>query len=785
MPSIEIHLLSTSPQRPRSSVGATGDARGTVLASASASVAPVDTLDLVVDGERVCAAARADHAACLVRDLVAGAVTLAEGRAAKALVPAYDTPWEVCLAAGDGVLLVSVYRTGALPEVRVLDHPVAPAALAAQARAAADALTPVAGEDFLAELRGLIDRLESAGEHGLRAASRGPATMIRWRSHARIALGSGGDPGVALTFQAVVPGALAGARVEPPQADLHALLVRGRIGLAMRGQAVDLAPGFVTLQVERLVALCRPLMEAWAARRAFHLRVHVGTTTLGLRLGADERLAVTVVRSGEGTVTVPALDPRSFVEPVLEGALALAAALVRCDRGLARNLRLRALRAEARALRRWLRDLDRLDAKVNHDPAQYRAVPVAPAARAQGEMDLGSATRLRYTERWRAEIEGIDLAGTLLCGDRLVVPGVRELYALDRATGASVWSLPVPRAATTLAGDGILRLSARGEVDLRAVSTGEVIWSARIAPRVGAAALAFAVTSPGLPRLVILAEGERRLVALDLRTGEARWTYTARHGGTFRMRRVGKLLIVVSGESTVTAIDLASGELVWRFGDRVLFTTAPVVHRDTVVAVAGDGGRGPARLYALGAYTGALQWTAETDAPACCPPVATGDTVAVPLATREGAALAGFDAASGAPRFRTALGALATGWGARPAATAFDDLYVVNLPTGRVVAVGASEGDTRWARSFRAPVADDVPRRLDPQLRAGALFVPQSALAVLRPRDGVVLAEVDACDLVPDLVRVDEQCAVYVAEESGHVGCYELGARLRVIRPVG
>jgi outer membrane protein assembly factor BamB len=123
-------------------------------------------------------------------------------------------------------------------------------------------------------------------------------------------------------------------------------------------------------------------------------------------------------------------------------------------------------------------------------------------------------------------------------------------------------------------------------------------------------------------------------------------------------------------------------------------------------------------------------------------------------------------------------------YNARPAVSAFDDLVVASLPTGRVVAVDARTGATRWAQTFRSPAADDVPRRLDMQLRAGALFVPQSTLAVVRPRDGVTLAQVDACDLVPDLVRVDEQCALYVAEESGHVGCYELGARLRVLRPV-
>ncbi len=775
MPSIEIHVLLT-PASPRHAVGLAGTARDTALA------ARVDALDIALDGERVCAATRLDHAACLVRDIVAAALALCEQRSARVIVPAYDTPWELCLTPGNGTLCVSLYRTGALPEVRVLDRAVAPGTLAREARAAMGSLAASAGEDFMMELGGLVDRLAAADAKSLRTPARGEATLIRWQS--RSAPGAEAvrrERVITVSFQAVVPGPWVQPRTEPPQSDLHALLVRGRVGMTLRGRTVDLGQGFVTLQVERLVALCRPLMEAWAARRALHLRVNVGTLTLGLRLGADERLAVTATRTGEGTITIPSLDPGALIEPVLDGALALAAALVRCDRGLARNLRLRALRTEARALRRRLRDLHRADAKVNTDPSLYRAVPVTPIHASVGEMDLACATRLRYTERWHAEIEGIDLAGTLLCGTKLVVPGARELYAIDRLTGTSLWSLAVPRAATTLAGDGILRLSSRGEVELRTATEGEVTWSSRIATRVGAPALAYAITSPGLPRLVVLAEGERRLVALDLRTGEARWTYTARHSGAFRMRRVGKLLVIVSGESTVTAVDIASGDIVWRFSDRVPFATTPVIHRDTVVALAGEGSRGPVRLYALGAYTGALQWTGETDAPACCPPVATGETVAVPLSTRDGAALVGFDLATGTRRYTTHIGSLVHG-GARPAATAFDDLYVVNLPTGRVVAVGAQDGDTRWVQTFRAPVADDVPRRLDPQLRAGALFVPQSSLAVLRPRDGAVLAEIDACDLVPDLVRVDEQCAVYVAEESGHLGCYELGARLRVVR---
>lgn len=779
MTSFELHLPVSRVSPP---VGRS-DGRG-ALASVAAQPSAPESLDLMVDGERFQAATRVDHVAFMLRDLLTASVALTEGRSARVLIPCYDTPWELCLAAGDGALLLSVYRTGATPEVRLLDQPVTLSAMIDQTRRALARVEDMVDGEFVASLRALADRLAS-GRATLSAPARAEAVRVRWRSRPRAQpTGSWTDSVMALAFEATVPGALLHARTENAQADLHALLVRGKVCLDVRGQRLDLGHGFPVLQVERLVSMCRPLMEAWAARRAFHLRAHVGSVTLGLRLGADERLSLSVTRGADGAVTIPGLDARSFVSPVLDGALALAAELVRADRNLARNLRLRSLRSEVRGLRRWLRDLDRLDARINPDPALYRAAVCAPAPSPSPEMDLTSVARLRYTQRWRAEIEGIDLAGTLLCGDRLVVPGARELHALDRATGASVWSMAVPRAATTLAGDGILRLSSRGEVELRSVATGEVTWTTRVAPRVGAPALAFTVTAPGLPRLVILAEGERRLVALDLRTGEARWTYTARHGGTFKMRRVGKLLIVVSGEAAVTAIDLASGELVWRFGDRVPFTTTALVHREQVTVLAGEGSRGPARLYTLDAYTGALQWVTEADAPACSTPTATGDTVALSLSTREGVVLAGFDATKGEARFRTPLGVLPGTGGARPATAAFDDLFVTNLPTGRVVAIDAQGGNVRWTQTFRAPFADDVPRRLDPQLRAGALFVPQSSLAVLRPRDGSVLAEIDACDLVPDLVRVDEQCALYVAEESGHVGCYEPGARLRVIRPV-
>jgi hypothetical protein len=75
----------------------------------------------------------------------------------------------------------------------------------------------------------------------------------------------------------------------------------------------------------------------------------------------------------------------------------------------------------------------------------------------------------------------------------------------------------------------------------------------------------------------------------------------------------------------------------------------------------------------------------------------------------------------------------------------------------------------------------DQPRRLEPVLRGGALFVPQHQVVVVRPRDGEVIGTVPS-DLIPDLLRVDERCHVYVGEESGHLAAFGTAARLSIVR---
>src|SRR6185295_13410407 len=139
--------------------------------------------------------------------------------------------------------------------------------------------------------------------------------------------------------------------------------------------------------------------------------------------------------------------------------------------------------------------------------------------------------------------------------------------------------------------------------------------------------------------------------------------------------------------------------------------------------------------------------------------------------------LAAFDRATGEPRFQTdPLAPIGTSW------LAVDDLLVGNTPMGDVLAVDANAGTIRWRHSLGRTNDSDIPRRLEPVLRNGALFVPHVDVHVFRPSDGIHLAEIGPCDAIPDLLRVDERCDVYVAEESGHMVAFGAGPRLTLVK---
>jgi hypothetical protein len=285
------------------------------------------------------------------------------------------------------------------------------------------------------------------------------------------------------------------------------------------------------------------------------------------------------------------------------------------------------------------------------------------------------------------------------------------------------------------------------------------------------------VHSPGLPKLLVVSEGERQITAIDLVSGDVRWRHTLRRPGAYRMRRAGKLLLV-SGESVVVALDVASGEVVWRVRDRLPFTGDLAVDHDSAFAVAASP-QGIARLLHLDPWTGEIRWSVEIDErPAIGqPPLVMPTIVAIPLRDRRGAGLAAFSRSDGAEVWQKepGLSAPATAW------LAVDRDIVGNSASGTLLSIEGETGAMRFSHVFPRHVDADQPRRLEPVLRSGALFVPQHQVHVVRPRDGEILGTLPT-DLIPDLIRVDERCDIYVAEESGHVAGFGVAARLTLVK---
>jgi hypothetical protein len=178
-------------------------------------------------------------------------------------------------------------------------------------------------------------------------------------------------------------------------------------------------------------------------------------------------------------------------------------------------------------------------------------------------------------------------------------------------------------------------------------------------------------------------------------------------------------------------------------------------------------------------WSGEVRWCKELSARPVPgqPPLVSPSAVLVPTRDRRGTGFLSFARATGDSLASHEPGLIAptTAW------LAVDDLFFANSAAGRLLALDARSGAVVYTRDFPRHVEADQPRRLEPVLRNGALFVPQHEVHVLRPSDGETLGTLPT-DLIPDLLRVDDQCNAYVAEESGHVAAFGVGPRLSLVK---
>jgi outer membrane protein assembly factor BamB len=769
-----------------------------------------ELLDVFIDGANVTVGVGETHGTFVLRDLALALVDLARRTRAKATVGFYEEPWEMCVERFGATACVSIYKTGVDPQVAVYDRAVPFDDIVTAVRAAMVHL--LASGDGLPgaglELAAAAELLRGVGSVSDQDGPGVPApvlVVVEADRDAPLAFSSefsmrAGDDGDHSASRRGGTRSRKGDEGALERADLHALLFRGRVRAEIRGHAVDLGDCHPLLVAERLVDLARRAFDASERGLGLHARGETAGVLLGVRVRTSGELALTLGASrsqksapGPRRVhTFPALGAADLLDAALAFGRSLVRAILRHDRAQMNNLRLGPLRQALRQATESLRDASQTDSKVNATPEPYRAYAAAvDGVRLQAPASL-PASRLRYAPRWRAVVPGIDLRATYLCGDRLVVGSATEMWALDRTTGRVLWRTDALRGTSVVTPGGIARLASDGSLRVYGFETGEVTLRTRIAPRTGGPVAGAVVHLPGLPKLVIVTEGDHHLVAVDLTSGEPRWRWSwgkrcSPHGrnlATPRMKRAGRLAYFTCGDGALTALDVMSGAVVWRLRDRLRFRTPPTIVHDALFVVAG-GAHGLARMYCVDPYSGRVRWSGRIgDESAPCTvqggPIATSGAVAAALRHKSGLALAVFRREDGAPLAppRTRVVApIATSW------LGVDDAFIGNTPTGELVAIDETSGDLRWRQVLGpCPLESDVPRRLEPVLRCGALFVPHTEVVVVRPHDGKVLGAISPTEAIPDLLRVDERCDVYVAEESGHLIAFGALPRLALVK---
>jgi outer membrane protein assembly factor BamB len=733
--------------------------------------------DVIVDGVNITARLGEGQALALLSDLGLAVSSLARGKRDRETLQLYtdDEAWEIGLEADGLDVLISVFRSGHSPQVAVHERRVELLELRRAILAALEEAplrqAPAAIVASLGSARRLLDTPWPS--FGRRPLSREAVTI------SPRALGGLGFSASANLRRASTTGNTS-ANADLERADLHSLLVRGAFGLTCRNRTVGLGDACLFLLAERLVMLGDDVFDAWRAQRAIFRRASVDGVHLSVRRGPGDGPVTLGVRARDASeseqLSFPELDARTFVGAATRFALSLAEAYRASDPGQARNLRLKSLISAATTLAESLADSIADDSLQNPEPESYRSFGLPRPRADRGMWEAGG--KMRFLPRWVATVPNIDLRATFQCGERLIVGSQRETASIERATGQLLWRVPTPRAASVVTPLGLARLHPDGTVVLHDLDNGEARFTTHVAPRANGGATGALVNAAGLPKLLVVAEGDRSVTAIDLVSGDVRWRFSARRPANYRVRRAGKLILVAGGDSALLALDVTSGEVVWRVRDRLPFSGDMSIDHDAVFALSG-GPIGPTRLHHVDLWSGAVRWSKELDErPAAGhAPLLAAHVAAIPTRDRRGMGISAYDRVSGEVVWEQAPGLSSP----TTAFLAFDDSLIANSASGALLCLDAMTGTLRYNQVFSRHVDADQPRRLEPVLRNGALFVPQHQVHVVRPRDGEVIGTIPS-DLIPDLLRVDERCNVYIAEESGHVAAFGVAPRLTLVK---
>ena len=337
---------------------------------------------------------------------------------------------------------------------------------------------------------------------------------------------------------------------------MHALLFRGRLRAEVRGHAVDLGEGHPFLLAERFITVVCQALDAWERGAALHVRaeaaVRCSSACASRRMARSRSPSVLppLTPNGErgaSTRSLPSRSPTSPLPPSRTAAPSLARSCGAtagrrrtCDSPpfVASSARPSDLLREAVQGRRSREPFTRVVPRL--PPGHTR---VRPAPHPGGSASLPQLRRPASATR---SAGGRSCPGSTFAPRSCAATGSSsapsaETFCLDRSTGEVLWRDSRP--ARDERGHARRHRATPRRTASSAVhdfGTGEVTLRSWLVPRTGGPPSGAVVHVPGLPRLLIVTEGEKHLVAIDLSSGEPRWRFAWGKKGTLAPQARGQ-----------------------------------------------------------------------------------------------------------------------------------------------------------------------------------------------------------------------------------------------------
>jgi outer membrane protein assembly factor BamB len=746
----------------------------------------IDVVDILIEGANISVRAPRDSIFLLLRDLLSRVEELLGGKSSRAGISFYESSWELVLVLEGEQVLLSFYRAGARPKVEVKDRSISlPSLLAAVALAGEGlmedllAISPeMVADPFVSELMGAMERIRSRDPEGPAEAG------IPLQSSFAIDYTGRGNLPLTFGYEVTATSRDLLSPVMTNRADLYSLMARGTFSFVLDGRKIPREGVYVYFILEKLLEISRSLLASVEDFRDLELALSVEDLDLEAKYGCAEGRLNLSVRS-KATLEPPFvfgnLDPFLFVEEVVRLTRSFRRRVVELNPSQRSNLKFEIFNEEIEALVAWRKDLETQTVKKQTgSPLRYEVpAPTVPDREERGRSVFTRTKKLMYVRLWEAEVEGIRLDASYLCGDRVVLTGTRESFAVHRESGEVLWKrrLAEPDALSIMTGEaGILRFDSRGMLRLVDVKDGKTVWSARVTPPFG---MPSGIVAGGgrKPRYAVLTSGESSLIGIDLYTGEAKWRHKTRRGSSYRFSKFGKLLFMTCSTNAVHCIDVDSGELLWRYCGRYKFIDPPVSSANMVAIWGREWGERMGRLYVFDSLTGDEAWSAACEGRQAAPPVFAGSSVCGAFYIGHDLIIRAWKLDGGEILWERDLGNIASFFSWMP----IDERIVVNIAGGVVICLRAEDGAVVWSKNMGSSSTDDVPMNLEPILRGGGLFVPADTTYVFSPADGALLHRLEEHSPVPDFLRVDERYSIYVGEVSGYFSAYGVSGHLGVI----